>query len=101
MKLLEQKIRRIKVINDQLEELHKMADRLQYYAQNPDKEMHQSGQITVYDTDGNKPVKMDTAHLLHYPGGIREFIQLRIETLQKEFDELEEVFAVTERLLKS
>ena len=101
MKLLEEKIRRINIINRELESLNKMSGRLRYLQDYPEMEINCSGDIKVYDKDGNNPRSIDASHLLCFPSTMIEMIEDRVKSLQDEFDTLEEIFSVTEKLLKS
>jgi hypothetical protein len=58
------------------------------------------GELTIFDRDGNNPVSVNCGEFLHYPEHLIEILELREVEIKKELNELEEVFSVTERLLK-
>jgi len=97
-KTIEQKIGRYKGLKRDLDKIQKMSIRL--YEGLKSNKYQARGELTIFDRDGNNPVNVNCGEFLHYPEHLIEILELREVEIKKELNELEEVFSVTERLLK-
>lgn len=100
MKNIKDKLSRLQYLNEQIPRLDKTIARLGDYAEQK-KPARGSGYIAIYDETGHNDRGLDSHHLLKYPGAIRELLQLRLQDLEKERDELQNVLDVADRLFAS